>query len=211
MSDTSSTTPHDTAAPGTDAAGDARSLEVMVRNLARTAHAVLDLSAEPAALLRALGEDIPAEAVAAVSPSAEDGAAADLESRGIRPVAHDPSRPGASLPFAEDRFDLVVSRGRDVDPEQVARILTPGGHVLIHRTITEDAADADPVDHLQNCERGLVQAGLRIVRAETHHEETTDGGREARFVVLARAPEADTPAGLDRSAWAQDAPAVPEV
>jgi SAM-dependent methyltransferase len=86
-----------------------------------------------AALL--LAREFPAARVRGVDPSAElisaAGARVGLDPEGR--VAFKVGRPG-SLPYPDGFFDLVAQVDARLAPAEIARVLRPGGHLILART-----------------------------------------------------------------------------
>ncbi len=80
------------------------------------------------------------------------------------------------LPFALGTFDLVLNRHEELDPEEVARVLAPAGHLLtqqVHpdnwkelRVFFPRMTDCGP--HFGRYQDGLRARGLVITHAEMH-------------------------------------------
>jgi SAM-dependent methyltransferase len=99
-------------------------------------------------------------------------AAARLAPAGARVVQASSLR----LPFADESFDLVLSRHEELAPAEVARLLRPGGSVLTQQCHPDDwselrrffprMADFGPHDRLYR--EGLQAAGLTLIQAREH-------------------------------------------
>jgi SAM-dependent methyltransferase len=87
-----------------------------------------------------------------------------------------------ALPFRDDAFETVINRHESFDPEEVARVLAPGGAFLTQQVGGEDLLELNealgaPVNEyvgwsLGRAVEGLKAAGLRVVRAEEAFPET---------------------------------------
>ncbi|MBW2281415.1 MAG: class I SAM-dependent methyltransferase [Deltaproteobacteria bacterium] len=77
------------------------------------------------------------------------------------------------LPFADSRFDLVLSRHEELAPSEVARVLAPGGRLLTQQVIPDPWPELREFfpdmtrfpDHYAGYQRGLQEAGLAIEEA----------------------------------------------
>ena len=85
----------------------------------------------------------------------------------------------AKLPFGDSSFDLVINRHGDFCPEELYRVLKPGGLFITQqvgdrndldlvRMIFPDTEDPTSGLHLSVQQRAFEQAGFEIVRAEEH-------------------------------------------
>lgn len=63
-----------------------------------------------------------------------------LASRGIAVVRYD-SEQDTRMPFADSSFDLVMSRHESIDPQEIARVLAPGGRLLTQQVDGHDAEE----------------------------------------------------------------------
>ena len=138
---------------------------------ARAAESALDLGTGGGEQLRTLGSCLPRRTIATEAHAPNRRTAAEaLAGVGVPLVAAHPSR----LPFASRSFGLVSSRHTGYHPEEIARVLRPGGTFLTQQ-IGSGALDdlaahfgAPPVARLridQHVER-LERSGLRVERAE---------------------------------------------
>ena len=85
----------------------------------------------------------------------------------------------AKLPFDDSSFDLVINRHGDFCPEELYRVLKPGGLFITQqvgdrndldlvRMVFPDTEDPTSGLHLSVQQRAFEQAGFEIVRAEEH-------------------------------------------
>jgi 23S rRNA (guanine745-N1)-methyltransferase len=79
-----------------------------------------------------LAREFPAARVRGVDPSAEAIRAA-VSRVGLDPEGRVAFKQGkaAALPYPEGFFDLVAQVGGRLDPGEIARVLRPGGHLLL--------------------------------------------------------------------------------
>jgi len=95
------------------------------------------------------------------------------------PVARDRLRPlgidvvhasSERTPWRAEAFDLILSRHEAIEPEEIARILRPGGTFLTQQVATEQWKELAPFfpdrtvfpDHFVEYRRGFERAGLRV-------------------------------------------------
>ena len=85
----------------------------------------------------------------------------------------------AKLPFGDSSFDLVINRHGDFCPDELYRVLKPGGLFITQqvgdrndldlvRMVFPDTEDPTSGLHLSVQQRAFEQAGFEIVRAEEH-------------------------------------------
>jgi SAM-dependent methyltransferase len=79
------------------------------------------------------------------------------------------------MPFADETFDLVLSRHEDFDPAEVARTLRPGGAFLTQQTwhYWEEVARYIPRmtdfgDHFHRYQHGFADHGMTVTDAREH-------------------------------------------
>lgn len=95
-----------------------------------------------------------------------------------------------ALPFRDGAFELVLSRHEELDPAEVARVLSPNGTALTQQVGANDWRELraflprmqDFGDLFQGYRDGFRAAGLRIVRARAH--DTTVAYRGLGEVVF---------------------------
>ena len=83
---------------------------------------------------------------------------------------------GLHLPFHDACFDLVLNRHDELDPANVARILSPGGSFLTQQVGHDNWQElrafflrqTDFDLKFDRYQKGFLAAGLAIERAETH-------------------------------------------
>ncbi|TLZ44246.1 MAG: class I SAM-dependent methyltransferase [Methanobacteriota archaeon] len=119
-------------------------------------------------------------------------AAARLKPQGIAVV-----RCGSLLlPFRNGSFDLVLNRHEELEPAEVARVLSPGGTLLtqqVGRAWSQELRDffprmQDSGDLFTRYQAGLRDSGLRIVQAMTHDWRAAYRRFEDLVYVLCVAP-----------------------
>ena len=158
------------------------SYEERARELLRTARSVVDLGTgggerfgDYCAGYR--GRAVATEEWAVNAPVA----AARLRPLGIEIVRCQSLR----LPFAAESFDLVLDRHEELAPEEVARVLAPGGRVLTQQVSPDHwrelrrfflRANLGSGDLFDEYRDGFAAAGLEIVDARTHTVDAAYSG-----------------------------------
>jgi hypothetical protein len=100
------------------------------------------------------------------------------------------------LPFRNGSFDLVLSRHEELQPTEVARVLSPGGTLLTQQvggTWSQELREffprmQDSGNLFTRYQNGLGDSGLRIVEAKTHDWMAAYRGLEDLVFVLCVAP-----------------------
>jgi len=147
--------------------------ETRAVELIRAANSVLDMGTGGGELFDALtasffGRTVATEPWSVNAPIA----AARLRPRGIAVV-----RCGSlQLPFRPASFDLVLNRHEELDPAEVARVITFDGSVLTQQVGSSRWRELRPFfprmqdfgDLFHRYEHGLETSGLTIVQARTH-------------------------------------------
>src|SRR5437899_6268944 len=80
------------------------------------------------------------------------------------------------LPFVESAFDLVINRHEELEPREVARVLSVGGHVVTQQVGNDNWCElrsffptmTDFGDLYGDYVQGFEAAGLRIIRKDQH-------------------------------------------
>src|SRR5207302_448223 len=147
--------------------------ETRAVELIRAANSVLDMGTGGGELFDALtasffGRTVATEPWSVNAPIA----AARLRPRGIAVV-----RCGSlQLPFRLASFDLVLNRHEELDPAEVARVITFDGSVLTQQVGSSRWRELRPFfprmqdfgDLFHRYEHGLQTSGLTIIQARTH-------------------------------------------
>jgi len=89
----------------------------------------------------------------------------------------------AQLPFKDGAFDLVLDRHEDLDPREVARVLSPGGKIItqqVGRNNWKELWNYFPrtpglYDHLELYAEGFQQAGLNVLTNLSHDYKVAYG------------------------------------
>ncbi len=99
------------------------------------------------------------------------------------------------LPLRSQLFDIVLDRHEELDPAEVARVLSPGGHVVTQQVgdhwrelkrYFPRASDFSKI--FTDYVRGFQEAGLVILRKERHYYKTAYRGLEEFVYLLSIAP-----------------------
>jgi SAM-dependent methyltransferase len=80
------------------------------------------------------------------------------------------------LPFKDDSFDLVLNRHEELEPNEVARVVSPGGRVITQQVGRDNWKElrkffprmSDPGDHRGKYAQEFQTAGLRVVSNLNH-------------------------------------------
>ena len=99
------------------------------------------------------------------------------------------------LPFGDNSFDVVLDRHEELDPAEVARVLSPAGRVLtqqVHDNWRElkrfFPRMTDFGDHFRSYKEGFRSHGLTIILAQTHDTEVAYGSLGDIVYLLAATP-----------------------
>ena len=119
-------------------------------------------------------------------------AAERLSPRGI-PVVHASS---LQLPFADGSFELILNCHEELSPEEVARVLAPGGYVLtqqVGRNNWQELFEFFPQmhdfgPHFELYQNGFRAGGLIVKRAESHNFLVAFPGLGEVVYMLTAAP-----------------------
>jgi SAM-dependent methyltransferase len=140
--------------------------------LPRSRH-VLDMGTGGGERLLALSSVLPQDTVATEGwPPNLPVATARLAGLGIPVVAYDPDAdPRVVMPFRDGHFDLVMNRHEGLDPEELIRVLAPGGVFLTQQVAADDCHESGEIFGLvprypdvtvEIVSSRLARAGFRI-------------------------------------------------
>lgn len=137
----------------------------------RPEHRLLDMDTGGGEFLLSLGH--PYEQTAATEGYAPNVA---LCREALAPLGIDfrPWKAGEALPFPDETFDLVLNRHGDFDPEELWRVLRPGGVFLTQQVGAEN--DRELVE--------LVLPGTPLPFPTQYLDRTEERFRKAGFAVL---------------------------
>lgn len=178
----------------------------VAHNLAQVSHHLLDLGTGGGEFLSSLADVAPEDTVATEGWARNVPVATErLRPLGIEVVEYDPDAPGASLPFAEGRFDLVIARHQPFSATDVFRVLSPGGRFATQQIGADnlpelleafDLPQPFPEVTLQNIEREITAAGFRVERSDAFRGRAVFTDMISFLRFLRRAPWV-APADLD--------------
>jgi SAM-dependent methyltransferase len=140
--------------------------------LARCRH-VLDMGTGGGERLSALGAVLPQDTVATEGWAPNlPVARARLAELSIPVEDYDPdAQPSMPMPFSNGRFDLVMNRHEGLDPQELMRVLVPGGVFLTQQVAADDFRESHEIFSLaprypdatpEAVARQLAGAGFRI-------------------------------------------------
>lgn len=161
--------------------------------LLERARSVLDLGTGGGEILERLCTTHTGRVVATESWSGNAPVAADR----LRPLGiHVVEASSLALPFRDASFDLVLDRHEELEPGEVARVLSPGGRILtqqVGRETWRELRDffprmADPGDLFRRYAGGLAASGLRVAQGRTHTGRAAYGGMGDVVFLLCIAP-----------------------
>ncbi len=142
---------------------------------ARGRSSILDLGTGGGEVLSRIVAGLPARVIATEEWHVNAPiAAARLLPLGTEVVRADALR----LPFVAASFDLVLDRHEALAPEEVGRVLAPGGVIVTQQVGHDDWPElrrffprkATFEDHFRTYQRGFVAAGLSVEDARWHEE-----------------------------------------
>lgn len=101
-----------------------------------------------------------------------------------------------ALPFARETFDLVLDRHEELDPAEMARVLTPGGRALTQQCGADEWPELRAYfprkqhfgDLFNGYANGFRAAGLDVPRAERHRARVAFGSLGDVVYMLLVAP-----------------------
>lgn len=157
--------------------------ETLVREYARGRQSALDLGTGGGEFVASVRDDLPATVVA----TEEWHVNAPIAHRRLQPLGVDLLWcRSLHLPFQNETMDFVFDRHEELDPEEVARVLRPGGIVLTQQVGNNNWVElqrffggatagnrgesrlADFGDIRGDYARGFASAGLTVTRNEEH-------------------------------------------
>jgi SAM-dependent methyltransferase len=155
--------------------------EALVRELASRARTVVDLGTGGGEVLSRVLPPSGCRAFATEWWSVN----APIASQRLADRAHVVRASSLQLPFPPASFDLVLSRHEEINPEEVVRVLAPGGRLLTQQVIPDYWPELRSVfpdmtrfpDHFSEYPRQFIQAGLVV-------EGTRQYRRPVRFREL---------------------------
>lgn len=155
----------------------------LVRERARGAQSALDLGTGGGEFVESIREDLPALTVA----TEEWHVNAPIAHRRLTSLGADLVWcRSLQLPFQDERFDLVFDRHEELDPQEVARVVRPGGRVVTQQIGSENWIElqryfggatsghrgtsriTDFGDIRSDYANGFLEAGLVLRRNEQH-------------------------------------------
>ncbi|MFP1601679.1 class I SAM-dependent methyltransferase [Microbacterium sp. 2216-1] len=119
-----------------------------------------------------------------------------LAPRGITVVRYD-SEHDARMPLADSSLDLVMSRHESIDPQEISRVLAPGGRLLTQQVDGRDAEEIhewfdEPFEYPHVTSRRFVNdieaAGLRVDVVDDWHGTMEFENVTALITYLALTP-----------------------
>lgn len=146
--------------------------EALVCERAKGARSVLDLGTGGGEVFSRILAGCNARAVA----SEEWHVNAPIAARRLSPLGASVVRADSTrLPFLASMFDLVLDRHEALGPDEVARVLAPGGTVITQQCGPDDWPELARFlhkvkfdDHFDGYQRGFAAAGLTIDDARWH-------------------------------------------
>lgn len=121
-----------------------------------------------------------------------------LAPHGIAVYEYDAEAPGSTMPFAADVFDLILNRHESYDPDELVRVLAPGGIFMTEQIGGHDMQELrdwfggeEPAHadwSLESASRGLTEAGMRVERQHAFHGFYTVDDIEGLIKYSRRAP-----------------------
>ena len=176
--------------------------EDLVREYGEGKKIALDMGTGGGELLSELRQKLPPKTVA----TEEWNVNAPIAKRRLGPLGVDLVRcRSKGLPFADSAFDLVVNRHEELEPGEVARIISRGGHVVTQqvgdnwkemRQFLPRAPDFSSLyrDYVQ----GFESAGLRVLRNAQYYYKVAYPGLGELVYLLTIAPWEVPGFSLDR-------------
>jgi len=166
--------------------------EDVVREYSRGKRGALDLGTGGGELLSNLRRALPDRTVA----TEEWKVNAPIAKSRLSPIGVDTVRcKSLKLPFKSSVFDLVINRHEELNPEEVARVLSPKGQV-----VTQQVGDnwkelkrffpraPDSSSLFTDYARGFENAGLQLIRNIQHYYKVAYHGLGEIVYLLSIAP-----------------------
>jgi len=183
----------------------------LARSVLTGAHSCLDMGTGGGEVLRSLSDALPDDTVATEgwAPSLPVARHA-LEPHGIAVVEYDAEAAESTMPFPDERFDVVLNRHEAYRAEEVRRVLRPGGRFLTQQVDGRDFEETQALfgrhtdyphvtlDHLRE---EAEATGLVVERAEEWTGRSSFHDVGALVQYFARVPwEVPDDFGVDRYA-----------
>ena len=147
--------------------------ETIVRQYGLGKRDALDMGTGGGELLARIREALPARTTA----TEEWNVNAPIAKKRLAPLGVEIVRcRSLLLPFVESAFDLVINRHEELEPREVARVLSVGGHVVTQQVGRDNWSElrsffpmmTDFGDLYGDYVQGFEAAGLRIIRKDQH-------------------------------------------
>jgi len=166
--------------------------EDLIREYAEDKKQALDMGTGGGELLSQMRHALPHRTIA----TEEWKVNAPIAKRRLDPFDVDTVRcKSLNLPFASSIFDLVANRHEELDPKEVARVLSPGGYVVTQQVgdnwteLTRFFPRAPSFSKLySDYVRGFQTAGLKVLRNIQHYYKVAYRGLGEIVYLLSVAP-----------------------
>ncbi len=144
--------------------------EAIARERAQAARRILDLGTGGGEVLQRIVSGLKGQIVA----TEEWEVNAPVARRGLAPLGGEVVRCSSlALPFAGASFDLVLDRHEELDPGEIDRVLSPGGHLVTQQVISDHWPELTEFfpqrqifpDHYHLYSAALESVGMRVNRA----------------------------------------------
>lgn len=156
-------------------------LEAIYRTALASATRVLDMGTGGGELLTSFADALPPDTTATEGwPPNLEVARRALSPLGIQVVGYgapDEDVDATTMPFPDDRFDLVLNRHESFSPRELARVLVKGGHLVTQQVGGDEAHELEawlghhdelPHVNLTTMRRDVEAAGFRVVEGDEH-------------------------------------------
>lgn len=166
---------------------------LLVREAAQSANSVLDMGTGGGEFLAGISSSLPERTVATEEwPVNVPVAKSRLAKAGIETV-HCRS---VQLPFKAEGFDLIINRHEELEPGEVARVMSPGGRVITQQVGRDNWKElrtyfpnkTDFGDHRKRYAEGFEAEGLRITANLSHDYKVAYGELGDLVFMLAVTP-----------------------